>query len=180
MTTENAALDAEIPDAEIPESRIADTYAPHIDAAIEAGKAATRDVRLLEAFGPDRLRGLTLIWSLADLHGPRPWRGCVLLEDDGTSHLAELTVDAAGVATATLSPLTLDRWEEIGALACWRLLSTEDERYVSAAESVGPVSLALDMKLLRGRSDTGSDRMGLFHAMAEAAAAQRAPGPGMN
>ncbi len=124
-----------------------------IDKAIENGREAAGDPALVEAFGPEPLAGKTVVWTLVDLHGPKPWRGCVLMEDDGTPYVAEISTNAAGRPAAVLDRLDQASWRRMAALAHSRLATTGDPRYVPAAQDVGLVHLALDPALTKDPSE---------------------------
>lgn len=114
-----------------------------LDAVIEAGMSPTRDNMLRETLDAADLEGKTLVWSLTDVHAERPYRACVLIEDDGTPHLAEITAGPNGRPEGRIERLTMERWSELSALAYWRLLDTEDERYEPAVENSSKLATVL-------------------------------------
>lgn len=115
-----------------------------IERAIQNGSEASGDAHLVRAFGPEPLRGKTLVWNLVDLHAGRPWRGCVLMEDDGTPYVAEISTDVSGRPTASLDHLDQQTWRRMAALAYWRMSAHGNDSYTEAAGAVSLVNLAID------------------------------------
>jgi hypothetical protein len=157
--SEVAQIEAQIPENEVEIARqqaviasIHDGYQaslePGINKAINTGTAAHRDVVLRRAFDREALTGKTLVWSMTDLHGDRPWRGCILIEDDGTPHLAEISLGSDGRLETCINRLAMTRWAKLSTLAYWRLMLTDDQRYEPAVEGCAELLNVLKFDLL--------------------------------
>jgi hypothetical protein len=109
------------------EQRIADS----VEHLKRTGTRAVDDDGLAETFGAGSFAGATLVWSLADRHGERPYRACVLMGEKGVLHLAE----TFGAGAGKLGLLEAEDWRRLVGLARLRMLETCETDYGEAYDA---------------------------------------------